>query len=432
MTTRNILRIRLIIGQITLLIWLVCLPYAFAAVIETPRTISNYIYWDDGLSLSGPVDDFTIKVHSKINYDFGHIYAAEELQAAFPDFNGFHSDFRRLNVSLFGHAWNMLEFKLTVDFANVRDVKDQWFRFTNGSILPHFTFGYMKEPFSLEMLTSSTFLTFMEDTLPTKSLAPFRNFGVTAAGAWQQERLTWAGGFFLNTGSYGEVGDTQDQISDANGFDLSGRITGLPIYRNDGKELIHLGLSFLHRIRNDAEDDPSAQFNTRPESFLTDDRLVDTSIFYTQGQNMVNLEAAWMDGPFSIQGEYFHNFVDSWSSLDFSGWYLQGSWILTGESRKYNTTGGIFVGIPPEREFSLRGDGWGALELALRFSSVDLNDKYIEGGEERNITAGLNWYLSRKIRLMVNYVHATVEDRAEPPVDNGRADIIMSRIQFNF
>lgn len=424
--------IRLIIGLIPFLIILAFLTSAFAAKQDESNTVGSYIYWDDGISLTGPASHVDLKIGGKINYDLGNINADEELQAAFPDFDGFHNDFRRLSVSLFGHAWDMLEFKFEVDFANVKDIKDQWLRFTKGTILPHFTFGYMKEPFSLEMLTSSTCLTFMEDTLPTKSFAPFRNFGVTAAGSWQEKRMTWAGGFFLDSGSYSSIGDSQNQISNANGYDLTGRITGLPIYRDEGRELIHLGLSYLHRFRNDAEDDPTAQDRTRPESRLTDDRLVDTSIFYDQGQSLVSLETAWMNGPLSIQGEYFQNFVNSHSSLDFNGWYLQGSWILTGENRKYQTEGGIFAGVSPEKEFRLGEGGWGALELALRLSRVDLNDKFIEGGKERNFTAGLNWYLRRKIRFMVNYIHVKIEDRADPYIDNGRADIIMSRFQVNF
>ncbi|MEA2115213.1 MAG: porin [Thermodesulfobacteriota bacterium] len=424
--------IRLIIGLIPFLIILAFLTSAFAAKQDESNTVGSYIYWDDGISLTGPASHVDLKIGGKINYDLGNINADEELQAAFPDFDGFHNDFRRLSVSLFGHAWDMLEFKFEVDFANVKDIKDQWLRFTKGTILPHFTFGYMKEPFSLEMLTSSTCLTFMEDTLPTKSFAPFRNFGVTAAGSWQEKRMTWAGGFFLDSGSYSSIGDSQNQISNANGYDLTGRITGLPIYRDEGRELIHLGLSYLHRFRNDAEDDPTAQDRTRPESRLTDDRLVDTSIFYDPGQCLVTLETAWMNGPLSIQGEYFHNFVNSHSSLDFNGWYLQGSWILTGENRKYQTEGGIFAGVSPEKEFRLGEGGWGALELALRLSRVDLNDKYIEGGKERNFTAGLNWYLRRKIRFMVNYIHVKIEDRPDPYIDNGRADIIMSRFQVNF
>ena len=232
------------IGLVAFLINLTCLPPAFAAEeVESEDTVGNYIYWDDGIGLTGPEHHFDLKIGGKVNYDLGYINADEELQAAFPDFDGFHNDFRRLSVSFFGHAWDILEFKFEIDFANVRDIKDQWIRFTKGPILPQFTFGYMKEPFSLDMLTSSNYLTFMEPTLPTRSFAPFRNIGVTANGTWKENQMTWAGGIFLNTGSYSDAGEAQDQISDANGFDLAGRITGLPVYRDEGRELVHLGLS---------------------------------------------------------------------------------------------------------------------------------------------------------------------------------------------
>ena len=279
-SVKKISYISLVISLLAFLISLISLSPARAEAIGEPDTIGSYIYWDDGISLTGPASHIDLIIGGKINYDLGNINADKELQAAFPDFYGFHNDFRRLSVSLFGHAWDMLEFKFEVDFANVKDIKDQWLRFTKGTILPHFTFGYMKEPFSLEMLTSSTYLTFMEDTLPTKSFGPFRNFGVTAAGSWQEKRMTWAGGFFLDTDSYSSIGDSHDQISNANGFDLTGRITGLPIYRDEGRKLVHLGFSYLYRFRNDAEDDPTAQDRSRPESRLTDDRLVDTSKFY--------------------------------------------------------------------------------------------------------------------------------------------------------
>jgi phosphate-selective porin OprO/OprP len=76
--------------------------------------------------------------------------------------------------------------------------------------------------------------------------------------------------------------------------------------------------------------------------------------------------------------------------------------------------------------------GWGALELGLRYSYVDLNDEGIKGGKESNLTAGLNWYLSPNFRFMFNYIRARVKDRKIPPVDSGRADIFQARFQIAY
>ena len=106
--------------------------------------------------------------------------------------------------------------------------------------------------------------------------------------------------------------------------------------------------------------------------------------------------------------------------------------MLTGEQRAYRRSGGVFASITPDRPFAPRNGDWGAVEIALRLSAVDLSDKRIRGGEERNITLGVNWYLQRKIRLMVNYIHANVQDRAEPPIRDSAANILMARIQTHF
>ena len=88
----------------------------------------------------------------------------------------------------------------------------------------------MKEPFSLDMLTGGNFTTLMEFSLPTRAFGPFRNIGTAASGSWKGERLTWASGFFVNTGSFNEIGSATDKISEANGYNLTARLTGLPIF----------------------------------------------------------------------------------------------------------------------------------------------------------------------------------------------------------
>lgn len=77
---------------------------------------------------------------------------------------------------------------------------------------------------------------------------------------------------------------------------------------------------------------------------------------------------------------------------------------------------------------------WGAWEVAARLSYLDLNDGGdIKGGQETNLTLGLNWYLNPNLRLMFNYIRAHVENRGtSPPVDKGNANIFQTRLQFAF
>ena len=63
---------------------------------------------------------------------------------------------------------------------------------------------------------------------------------------------------------------------------------------------------------------------------------------------------------------------------------------------------------------------------------MDLNGGVIQGGQERNITAGLNWYLFSRTRLMVNYIRVKLLESETPRVRNGHADIVMLRLQFGF
>ncbi len=162
--------------------------------------------------------------------------------------------------------------------------------------------------------------------------------------------------------------------------------------------------------------------------------FVDTGRFFTDSVDLVNPEFAIVQGPLSLQGEYSLAFVnaDALGEPFFWGFYLFGSYFLTGEHRNYGRRSGTFFQLDPKHKFRPLKGRWGALELAARLSYIDLNGGAIRGGKELNFTVGLNWYLNPKYRLMFNYISATLKDRGDPEVDTGRAEIIQGRFQIYF
>jgi phosphate-selective porin OprO/OprP len=84
----------------------------------------------------------------------------------------------------------------------------------------------------------------------------------------------------------------------------------------------------------------------------------------------------------------------------YQGYFLGGSWVMTGETRRWSSSSGSFSGPVPARK--LGEDGFGALELAVRYSDLDLNDNAGQigmalplggsrGGDQRILGLGLNW-----------------------------------------
>jgi len=393
--------------------------------------LGYHIFWQQGLNVISPKQNLSVKIGGKIIVDGGYIDADDELDRAFPDLTGSYLAFRELSVDVLGTIYKNIDVKFEIDFANVRDIKDNWIRFSQIPYLQNVRFGNMKEPFSLEEQTSISAITFMERALPVDAFSPGRNIGIRYDHPESDSPINWAAGIFLNTGSFGTLGEGSNQISEANGVDITARISGIPLYREAGRKLLHLGLSYVHGIRTGDD----VQARARPESRLTDDRLVDTGTFPADGTYRIGTELAIVSGPLSFQGEFMYAVTDADTvgDPDFWGGYAYLSYFITGEHRRYNRSKGVFYPEDEKLQFHpLKGD-WGAWELGLRFSYVDLNDGAIYGGREGNLTAGLSWYYRKNIRMMLNYINANVKGRANPPpVENGTADILQVRFQIVF
>lgn len=227
---------------------------------------------------------------------------------------------------------------------------------------------------------------------------------------------------------------TGPQIDDGEGYvpraAILGRYTRNLQWRQDYR--LHFGLNGTYvlappegRDRELAKHFPVRFLNT-PEIDVDDTPLIDTGEIDTSHAAVIGLEFAGQRKSLYLQAEAFWFGLDRHGGQpgdpDFGGFYVQGSWILTGETRRFNRSKGAFWFPKPDKP--LGQGGLGAWEVAFRYSVMDLNyragspgeatpDGGIRGGRQEIWGAALLWYPRPRVRLMMNYLHVNV-DRLNP------------------
>ncbi len=368
-----------------------------------------------GLKVSSGDGDFKFQLGGRAMVDVA-FYDKDKTRLG----NG--AEVRRARLFARGTVYHDWFYKAQVDFAgNSTSLKDIYLGYS-GLDSAKIKIGHFKEPFSLEEQTSSKYITFMERGLPN-AFSPGRNTGL--AVSTHGERWGAAAGYFFD-------GVKNGSSSKSQGWGATGRVHFAPLA--DKTRVVHLGAAASYR---GSDGDNEIRFRERPESHVTSTRLVDTgTIAAYDNQTLYGLEAAAVLGPFSVQGEYMRASVDvsgQGSDPDFSGWYIFGSYFLTGEHRPYKASSGAFGRVKPDSVVGKGGTG--AWEIAARYSSIDLEDSGYEGGEEDNITVGLNWYATPNVRFMANYVRAST-DPTSPEKFAGAGDedvnLFQLRSQIDF
>ena len=267
--------------------------------------------------------------------------------------------------------------------------------------------GQFKEPFSLEELTSSNNISNIERANVNR-MAPSRSAGVMLYNNYADQRITGAVGIFRGADdSYGNYkGD---------GYAATARLTGLPYKNDDGSQLLHLGVGYSHRDDDTASYKFSSDHSMAPSTKYKISDVDDTSL--------LGIEAALKLNSFSLQSEWIEADVDAVTGGDLDGYYVQASYVLTGESRSYDTATGVFKGVSPGSKFHDNG-GLGALEATLRLSNLVYTE--LNGGDEaESWTLGFNWYLNKNVRALFNYT--------DVDLDNGEdGSVFGTRFQFAF
>ena len=405
---------------------------ASAQSVESDVTLESehLVKRDHDFAVSSIVPDETLETariedeHDRFSVKFGFVvmpmdYTTFDQDARSKEQVGNQQDeleARSLRLSARGHfelfrTWNYMfsyEYK-GFDQTSESDWNTTDFRVSTvlGPKLGTVTLGKIKEPFSYEMVGDAANLPHHE-----RLLSPFfrsRNDGVMLGNTVFGQRATWAVGWYNDWWTQG------DSWSDS-GNDFAARFTSLPVWSDDGANYLHLGAS----MRYAGADDDQLRYKGKPASNVADD-FVDTGKVPGDHAWHTGVEALWNRGGYSVLAEYVRADLSTRDGSDptLDGWYVTGSWVLTGEHRPYDRKAGYARRILPQGR-------WGALELIGRYGHVDLDDGPVRGGTMDGWWVGVNWWANNRWKASVGYGNIDL-DRFDV---TGNTKTLLTRLQW--
>jgi len=389
-----------------------------------------------GLKIESPDGKNSFSFGGRIQVDAAQY--SNDRDTAGNDVFGNGTAFRRVRFDVKGKIQEDWGYRVQYDFADIGPIglKDAYISFDRYEPWK-LQIGQFFQPFGLERQTSSNNITFLERAMPTNAITPDRAIGIALAtgGTLGDGKLGDFMPFWTAKSGVFGMRAQDDTNSVANGadesIDLTGRVTIAPLY--NATQLVQLGASFRRQETNDAS--AFTRFRALPEVAVSQFRLVDTGdlsggtgLVRDFSQFGVDLATLWARS--RAQGEWMKTNVDRGGGLSnpsFDGGYGQVSWLLTGETRGFKPADAVHEKVKPKRNFG--DDGWGAWEVAARYSTLDLSDAGVIGGKEDNLTLGLNWYPNESLRFMANYIRVLDLDRPGNVSNDVEPNILVIRSQ---
>lgn len=391
-------------------------------------------YWDNGFRLESSDKRFRLHVGGDAQIDSTWLIGPDGVFAV-PGggLNGVGNSsatfLRRARFRFEGDVYEQFDYLVQYDFANATNENEGdnppsfgdlssapvpvgvWVQVRDLPYLGAVRVGQQKKPIGMTNNTSHRAIPFMERPDNHDAFyAPFDAgfaLGVSSRHVAESGRATWQLGVYrpmtntfgvaLNKGVYG------------------GRVTALPVFDGDGRQLVHVGFGAM------SGELPEGQLRVRARPVLRNGPgfavpiLVDTGNIPGSRQHTLAPEFAAVVGSWTIQAEWAGQFLTSASVNDqpmgtvfYHGGYVEVLYFLTGEHQPYEQRDGVFGRVIPRTNFhAVQGDGcrtYGAWQVGARFSYVDVTDKAVDGGRVFDWTLGVNWYLNPNMRVQMNYI----------------------------
>ncbi|HEY8232037.1 MAG TPA: porin [Vicinamibacteria bacterium] len=381
----------------------------------------------ESFTLSNKAEGFQVALTGYAQADFRSFHDWQVGDGTDPTERLDEFDWRRLRIGFEGE-WRKLVFEFDVDpaFDEGDELKDARLGLRFGKEF-EVDAGHIKLPVTQEWLGSAAKTDMIERAMVVNSLAPGRDWGVTAAGE--------LGAFEYNVGVF--EGDSRTNPRRAG---------------TTGAARLLLKASWLEVGGSYSQGDVVADPET-PGSDPFPKGLEGTSgtgyeffpgVFVNGTRRRWGAEARLQSGPVSLWGEFLESreerkgqgpTLEDLPPVYGRGYSATATWLVTGE-RKSRT-------IRPGRSvFS----GPGAIELSARYEELWFDDASNEGFESAGsraanvrpagistITGGLSWWPNRVLRLSGNVLFERYDDalRAPEPGRTGNYVSLFGRLQVH-
>jgi phosphate-selective porin OprO/OprP len=379
---------------------------------------------------------FTFKPRGVIDFDFGFY---NERDGGFDYLGG--TNVRRARIGLEGTAFSQFAWRVEADFAESgrAELTDAYIQFTSLKDTT-ITVGQFKVPQGFDGNSSDNYNTFMESSMIGNAFGIVAGRRIGVGIDHKKDNWTAALAFSGDNNSASRL----DEATDGS-IGLNARGTYMPI--NTKETQVQVGVAGYYRFNMRTNElSNTYRAGDRPNIRIDNTRIADTgNIRAVDEAHGLNFEAVASTGPFSVQGEFHKVWLDRSDrllppgstgpadDLSFDGFYVMGTWLLTGERRPLK--GGVLDRIRPNNNFDPAKGHWGAFELAFKYGKIDLTESpgSRAGNEAQTISTALNWYLTPNIKMLLNWVRFSGTNTPLDPVgDRTAGDAFAGRFHIDF
>jgi phosphate-selective porin OprO/OprP len=354
---------------------------------------------ENGLGLKSKDGNNTAQFTGRIHMDYRHYtpdYGVGQTTDSYQNL----TEVRRARFGVRGQFAKDFKYQLLANFgasdgfsSTSSTADEMWVNYA-ANPEAQFQFGLFKMPFSLEQLTSSNNLDFMERSLIGQNdseLIPAKETGFMLHGV-PKPGLTYA-----IAASRGKA----NKNAEFDGFDYIGRVTtNIAELTGSKAYTAHLGAAYsIGEIKGGV-----IPVSGRTESRMQSAWFTGTALSGDTTRTRQGLEAAFAYNAFKVQGEQFNFKYDplTGNNQEIKGYYVQAVYNLTGESHAYKD--GAFGWIKPNNAIDKGGKG--AWQVGVRMSEFDASTITVATGKSNRATAmtyGLTWFCTDNLRFVVNY-----------------------------